>query len=91
MFFLKKWSLEKKLIGEIKNYANVDEFPPDDAKNMSQLLLAYNRGEEYVNLAIMMYLDTLEKYPKLADNWDNLMIKYKKLGLFPQWNVNPIE
>ena len=90
MLFTKKYQSEKQLMAEIKSYAGVNEFPLNDAKIISQLLVAYNKGEPFVGFAIMSSLSTLEKYPNLADNWDNLMIKYKRKGLFNRWNITPI-
>ena len=89
MLFTKKYQLGKQLMAEIKSYAGVNEFPLNDAKIISQLLVAYNKGEPFVGFAIMSSLNTLEKYPNLADNWDNLMIKYKRKGLFNRWNITP--
>lgn len=87
MLFTKKLKLEKQLMAEIKALAKVDEFPYKDAKTIADLLVAYNKGSSFVAFSIMAALDTLEKYPDLADNWDDLMIKYKTLGLFPKWDV----
>lgn len=88
MCFSKKLKLERQLMEEIKSYAGVYEFPNDDAKEISKLLAAYNKGNGYLALAIMAGMDTLEKYPDLCNNWDELMIQYKKLGLFPKWKTN---
>ena len=90
MLFFKKAKLEKQLMAEIKALAEVTEFPYEDAKTISGLLVAYNQGNSHVMLNMMTAIDTLEKYPKLAGEWDNLMIKYKSLGLFPKWKVIPI-
>jgi hypothetical protein len=78
------------MIAEIKALAKVDEFPYEDSKAISDLLVAYNKGDPFVMLQMMTAIGTLEKYPELIKNWDSLMMKYKSLGLFPKWNVTPI-
>lgn len=80
--------LEQELINEIKSFAGVSEFPYEDAKTISDLLVAYGKGNNYVDLAMYSAVDVIEKYPNLCDNWDALMIKYKKMGLFPRWIIN---
>ena len=87
MMFFKRAKLERQLMEEIKSYAGVSEFPNNDAKAIADFLTSYNRGNEFVMLAVFRASSTLEKYPYLYKNWDNLMIKYKKLGLFPKWNI----
>ena len=87
MFFTKRAKLERQLMEEIKSFAGVDEFPYEDAKVISDFLVAYNKGSDYVSLAAFSALDVIDKYPNLGNNWDELMIKYKKLGLFPNWNI----
>lgn len=89
--FFKKAKLEKQLMNEIKSYAKVENFPYDDAKVLGDFLAAYKKGNAYVNFQAITALDTLEKYPELCDAWDQLMIKYKKQGLFPNWDVVPID
>ncbi|MBR0508235.1 MAG: hypothetical protein IJJ86_06460 [Clostridia bacterium] len=84
----KKLKLERQLMEEIKRYANVTEFPPSDARVIADFLNAYNRGNAFIMLTGPSAVGTLEKYPSLYRNWDNLMIKYKKLGLFPNWSVS---
>ena len=87
MLFFKKAKLERQMMEEIKTYAGVHDFPNNDAKAIADFLTAYNRGNEFVMLAVFSASRTLEKYPYLYRNWDNLMIKYKKLGLFPNWHI----
>lgn len=87
MFFLKKTKLERQLMEEIKSFAGVKEFPYDDAKALAEFLTAYNKGKVFVSLAAMKAFSTLEKYPNLLHNWDAIMIKYKKMGLFPNWDI----
>ena len=84
----KRVKLERQLMKEIKSYAGVVEFTNDDAKAIADFLTAYNRGKEFVMLAAFRASRTLEKYPYLYKNWDDLMIKYKKLGLFPKWDID---
>ena len=76
-------------MAEIKAIAKVDAFPYEDAKTIADLLVAYNKGTSFVMFKIMTAIDTLEKYPELDENWDDLMIKYKSLGLFPNWDIAP--
>jgi len=83
----KKAKLEKALMEEIKVLAGVSEFPLEDAKVIAQLVGRYNNSSAIVLLAMMSAMSVLEKYPNLYENWDNLMKKYKKLGLFPKWDV----
>lgn len=84
-----KEKLEKQLMAELKELAGVEDFPWEDAQVLSKLLAAYDRGDTtLVMLAVTGSESTLEKYPKLYDNWDDLMIKYHKLGLFPNWNIH---
>lgn len=85
--FFKRAKLERQLMKEIKNYAGVTEFPYNDAKVIADFLSAYNRGKEFVMLATFSASNTIEKYPNLYRNWDDIMIKYKKLGLFPNWDI----
>ena len=80
----KKAKLEKQLMEEIKSLAGVNEFPYEDAASISNMLTNYNRNNI---LGVMANFSTLEKYPNLYDNWDELMLKYKRLGLFPNWDV----
>ncbi len=91
MFFLKKAKLERQLMDEIKTYAGVKEFPWDDAKILSNYLASYDKGMDYQRVfgwhETSKAFSTLEKYPNLLRNWDALMIKYKKLGLFPKWDI----
>lgn len=86
----KRLKLEKQLMQEIKTYAHVSDFPISDAKVIADLIVAYNRGDGFVELGIMAAMSTLDKYPNLCQEWDNLMIKYHKLGLFPKWNIHPL-
>lgn len=88
MLIFKKAKLEKELMAEIKTLAGVNEFPLDDAKTIAELVARYNNNANVVVLLVMSASSVLEKYPNLYDNWDNLMVKYKKLGLFPKWNVH---
>jgi len=83
----KKAKLEKALMEEIKVLAGVSEFPLEDAKVIAQLVGRYNNSSAIVLLAMMSAMSVLEKYPNLYENWDNLMKKYKKLGLFPKCDV----
>ena len=84
--------LEQQMMEEIKSFAGVSEFPFEDAKVIANLLATYEKGDKnQLNLVIMSAIDTIDKYPTLADNWDELMIKYKKLGLFPKWKVKILE
>ena len=84
--------LEQQLTEEIKALAGVSEFPLDDAKVFANLLSVYEKGNlDLVSLTLYSAIDVIDKYPTLADNWDSLMIKYKKLGLFPRWNVKILE
>ena len=77
---------------EIKTLADVDDFPWEDAKVIAKLLAAYNRGDNsLVTLAIMGSMETLDKYPRLSSNWDDVMIKYHNLGLFPKWDITITE
>ena len=87
MFFFKKAKLERQLMEEIKSYAGVKEFPYNDAQAIAKFLTAYDRGKESVMIAVFSASRTIEKYPSLYNNWDRLMIKYKKLGLFPNWDI----
>lgn len=87
MLFFKKAKLERQLMDEIKTYAGVKEFPLDDAKVISNYISAYNKGNTFIGMYMFSSLSVIEKYPKLFQNWDALMIKYKKLGLFPNWKV----
>lgn len=87
MFFLKKAKLQRQLIEEIKSYAGVLEFSQDDAKVISNYISAYEKGNTFIGMYMFSSLSVIEKYPKLFQNWDALMIKYKKLGLFPNWKV----
>jgi len=83
----KKRKLEKALMEEIKVLAGVSEFSLEDAMVIGQLVARYNNSNEIVMMTMLSSMSVLEKYPNLYENWDNLMIKYKKLGLFPKWNV----
>lgn len=85
--FFRRLKLERQLMNEIKSYAGVKEFPNNDAKKIADFLMSYDRGKEYVMLAALSASDTIEKYPNLYKNWDRLMIKYKKLGLFENWDI----
>ena len=85
--FGKRAKLERQLMQEIKDLAGVSAFPYEDARIIADIVNAYNKGNDAIGFAIMMLGGTLEKYEGLANDWDNLMIKYKKLGLFPNWNV----
>ena len=78
---------------EIKASAGVVEFPFEDAKTIAEISVAYGRGKEFVALAFFSpkNIAIFDKYPKLYDDWDNIMIKYKKQGLFPNWDVVPID
>ena len=87
MLLFKKSKLEKELMEEIKSLAGVDVFPVYDARVLSDLLVAYGKGGAFIDAALMNSLRVFDKYPNLNDNWDNLMIKYKKLGLFPKWEI----
>ena len=87
MFFTKRNQLERQLMEEIKSYAGVKEFPYEDAKVISDFLVAYNKGNDFIDFAAFSALDTIDKYPNLSSNWYDLLIKYKKLGLFPKWKI----
>ena len=87
MLFFKRAKLERQLMEEIKSYAGVKDFPYGDAKAIADFLSVYDRGKESVLMAAFSASRTIEKYPSLYRNWDNLMIKYKKLGLFPNWDI----
>ena len=89
VLFLKKSKIERQMMKEIKASAGVGEFPFEDAKTIAELLTAYERGEVFVSLAFFSpkNMALFDKYPKLGDNWDNIMIKYKKQGLFPNWDI----
>ena len=87
MLFFKKVKLEKALMAEIKSLAGVSDFPLDDAKSIARLLGSYDKGKSMVMITMMSCASVLEKYPDLYQNWDDLMIKYKKLGLFPNWDI----
>lgn len=86
MFFSKKSNLEHQLMNEIITFAQVDSFPLEDAKAIADIISAYNRGNGFIDFALLTN-SVLEKYPNLYNNWDNIMLKYKKLGLFPNWNI----
>lgn len=84
----KKEKLEKKLMKEIKEFAGVEGFPLQDAKTLSRLIQAYNSGDTVViTAAVSGSMATLEKYPALCSNWDDIMLKYHELGLFSDWQV----
>ena len=85
--FFKRMKLENQMIREIKSYAHVKDFPSMDAQYISKALSGYNKGGVFVELSLMQAMSTIEKYPDLYNHWDALMIKYKKLGLFPNWNI----
>ncbi len=87
MFFLKRHKLEVQLMQEIKAYAGVKEFPYEDAVSISKVLTAYHNGNTDMYYLLFSGLSVLEKYPDLRENWDELMIRYKKLGLFPGWDI----
>ena len=89
MLFFKKAKIERQMMKEIKASAGVDEFPFEDAKIIAELLTAYERGKVFVSLAFFSpkNMALFDKYPKLGENWDNIMIKYKKQGLFPNWDI----
>ena len=89
----KREKLEKQLMSEIRDLAGVVSFPLEDAKAISKLItVGYKRGDQdLINLGVMATHSTLEKYPNLLENWDELMIKYHKLGLFPNWHITPME
>ena len=89
--FFKKAKLERELINEIKTYAHVEAFPERDSKVISDFLVSYKKGNEYMAFEALRALNTLEKYPDLYKVWDDLMKKYKKLGLFPKWRVDFFE
>ena len=93
MLFFKKSKLEHQMMEEIKSSAGVEEFPLEDAKTIAEILTSYGRGQEFVTLAFFSSknMAIFDKYPKLGDNWDNIMLKYKKLGLFPKWEVVPFD
>lgn len=94
MFGLSKTEkLEKQLMNEIRELAGVASFPLEDAQAISKLLtMGYKRGDkDLIQLGIMATYSTLEKYPKLFENWDELMIKYHKMGLFPKWEITTWE
>ena len=81
--------LEKELMTELKELAGVKYFPWEDAKEISTVLAAYTDGNSgKIGLALMMFINTLEKYPRLCSEWDSVMIKYHKKGLFPNWNID---
>lgn len=83
-----KYKLEKQLMKEIKEYAGVKEFPWNDAKVFAKLISVYNKGDKaLIVMAVMANLETLSQYPNLEEKWDDIMIKYKKLGLFPKWDI----
>lgn len=86
MFILKKIKLEKELINEIKTAAGINYFPDEDAKKISEMLASYNRGPFFAHVD----LNILEKYPNLYKNWDSILSKYIKLGIFKNWNSNLI-
>ena len=85
--FFRKLKLERQLMDEIKKYADVTEFPNNDAKVIADFLSSYDQGKERVMLAALSASNTIAKYPNLYRNWDNIMIKYKKLGLFKNWDI----
>ncbi len=87
MLFFKKAQLERQLMDEIKSYAGVTEFPTKDAQILANTISAYGKGNAFITFAMMSAYDVIEKYPNLYNNWDDLMMKYKKLGLFPKWEV----
>ena len=88
MFGSKQRKLEKQLMSEIRELAGVDSFPLEDAQAISKLMMAYKRGDkDLINIGIMATYSTISKYPKLLENWDDVMIKYHKLGLFPKWEI----
>ena len=69
MLFTKKYQLEKQLMAEIKSYAGVNEFPLNDAKIISQLLVAYNKGEPFVGFAIMSSRFGSLSIPRQTATW----------------------
>ena len=87
VFPWKKHKLEKQLMEELKAAAGVgDAFPKEDALNLGRLLSWYNTG--HTNFAYnMLAYETMEKYPGLVKQWDSIIVKYKKLGLFPKYNI----
>lgn len=86
--FGKRAKLEKQMMEEIKQLAGVTAFPYEDARIISNIISAYNKGNDEISIAIMLLGGTLEKYEGLANGWDEMTRKYKKLGLFPNWKVN---
>ena len=87
MFFWKTVQLQKQLTKEMKNLAKVEYFPSEDAKVIGDLLTAYNNGDSTVDLQMAEAMSTLKKYPELLEAWDQLLMKYKKQGLFPKWKI----
>ena len=83
----KKLKLEIQLLNEIRALAKVNGFPHEDSETIAGLLSAYDEGSPFLDFKIMEALDTLDKYPELAANWDALMLKYKIRGLFPNWDI----
>ena len=85
----KKEKLDKRLITEIKQLAGVYDLPWEDAQDIARLLQAYENGDiSLIGITMLGSMSTLEKYPELYSCWDDLMIKYHKLGLFPNWNIS---
>jgi len=82
-----KSKLEKQLMEEVLAYAGAKYLPFEDAKALSNLIAAYDKGSAFILLAMPTSYDVLEKYPNLYKNWDNMMIRYKKQGLFPNWDI----
>ncbi len=88
MAILSQSELRQQLINEIKEYAGVADFPRADAHDLAELLNAYDRGNEFVQAAMLSEAaKVLSRYPGLYNNWDELMIKYKRMGFFPNWNI----
>ena len=87
MFFWKTVQLEKQLTKEMKSLAKVEYFPTEDAKVIGDLLTAYSNGNSAVEAQMAETMSTLKKYPELLEGWEQLLVKYKKLGLFPKWKI----
>lgn len=87
MFPWKKYKLKNQLMEELKAAAGVGEsFPYEDAVKLGRLLSWYDTG--HTNFAYnMLAYKTIEKYPELVKQWDSIIVKYKKLGLFPKYNI----
>jgi len=83
-----KKRLEEQLMEEMKALAGVILFPFKDATTVANLLAAYEDGGlDLIEFQMMGSMFFFDRYPNLADEWDDLMIRYHNRGLFPNWNI----